>query len=91
MMADRSPTAPHVPRLDSSPTGKIPYIVAVAEPPTGRPLHRDPVANTAVGRTPDRPAPTASTTQLRRRLVVALGADDSHGALLLAHHIARCS
>jgi len=64
-------------------------VVAAAEPHPGRPLHRDPTAARAIGRTSSRPAPTATMPELRHRLLAAVQADDGHGSLLLAAHIRR--
>jgi hypothetical protein len=80
-----------VPPLDRSPTNRLPFAVAVVEPLAGRPLHRDPTGNRAVGRTPDHPAPAAPVPELRSRLCRAIEGADGHGALLIAGHLARCT
>lgn len=82
-------TTPTVPAVDLTPSGRLPYVVAAAEPNLGRPLHRDPTAARAVSRTPSSPAPTATVPELRHRLLAAIQADDGHGSLLLAAHIRR--
>jgi hypothetical protein len=85
----RTDTATAVPPLDTSPSGRLPHVVAVAEPRMGRPLHRDPTGTAAVSRTASRPAPSAPVPELRTRLCRAVQGADGAGALLLAHHIRR--
>jgi hypothetical protein len=84
-------TRPTVPPLDLSPSGRLPHVVATAEPNPGRPLHRDPTAARAVSRTSSAPTPAAPVPVLRHRLVAAIGRDDAHGVLLLAGHLARAA
>jgi hypothetical protein len=86
----RADITPAVPPLDRSPSGRLPHVVATAEPrPAGRPLYRDPTGNRAVGRTPDDPVPAAPVTELRSRLCRAVQAADGHGIRLIAAHLQR--
>lgn len=52
---------------------------------------RRPTEAAAVGRTQNRPMPTAPATELRSRLCRAVRNDDGAGALLLAHHLRRAA
>lgn len=54
-------------------------------------FERRPTENQAVGRTTDRPAPTAPVFELRHRLVVAVRNDDGAGLRLLVNLMARAS
>lgn len=53
--------------------------------------YRDPTGNTAVGRASRRSTVTASTVQLRDRLVVAVRNDDGAGLRLLAAYLSRAA
>lgn len=69
-------------------------MLSIAHPPPAVPIgspRRDPTAARAIGRTPSRPAPTAPSSVLRHRLVVAVRLDDGHGIRLLAAHLARAA
>jgi hypothetical protein len=78
-----------IPPVDRTRYGRLPFEAAPVTPVA--PPRRDPTAARAVGRTTDRPAPSAPVPELRSRLSRAVQVADGAAALLLAHHIRRAA
>lgn len=87
ILTDPTGSAPTVPPVDLTRYGRLPFAAAPTTPVA--PPRRDPTAARAVGRTTDRPAPTAPVPELRSRLCRAVQAADGAAALLLTCHIRR--